>query len=324
MDYRLRRPTQFLFLIFLTVVSAAVLTRSATVVAAARPSPPEAPVTQTAAPPLSPFWAPAIQRWGSQIESVANAHGIDPDFVAAVIAAESDGVPDGVSRVGAVGLMGVMPSGPGMEWRPQPEELVDPGVNLRWGVAILTDIIRQSGGDLSAALAAYAGGWREANKTVPKRYAASVLDEYSRAVLIRNGIDPKIASQWTLAIDMHHGYVTTDSLLVLGEQPVSGLHTYASHTLYDYKTDNGTRYLIKAYVVPIAIVTSQSEPTLFGNSDGIDPNLEVRMGLTTVKEIAPRGRSPRVILACLPTVDRLRGTQSTRWFAPSSCPDWNR
>lgn len=273
---------------------------------------------------LSPFWAPGIQRWSGQIEQVANAHGIDPDFVAAVIAAESDGIPDGVSRVGAVGLMGVMPSGPGMEWRPQPDELVDPGVNLRWGVAILTDIIRQSGGDLSAALAAYAGGWREANKGVPRRYAASVLDDYSRAVLIRNDIDPVVASQWTLAVEMNHGYVPTDPLLVLGEQPLSGLHTYAPHTLYDFMTQDGSRYRIKAYVVPVALVVAAPEPTLFGSSDGIDPNLEVRMGLATVKEIVPKGKSPRVILACLPTVDRLRGTQSTRWFAPSSCPDWTR
>lgn len=289
----------------------------------------EKPVTQSrtrenSVAILSPFWSPSIQRWASQIEQVGRAHGLDPDFIAAVIAAESDGIHDAVSRLGAVGLMGVMPSGPGMEWRPEPEELVDPGVNLRWGVAILTDIIRQSGGDLSAALAAYAGGWREASKGVPQRYAAEVLDDYSRAVLIREGIDPAIASQWTLAVEMDYGYVTPDSLLVLGEQPLSGLRVYASHTLYDYLSADGTLHRIKAHVVPVALVVAEPESTLFGQSDHIDPNLEVRMGLTDVKEIAPKGKSPRVILACLPTVNRLRGTQSTRWFAPSSCPTWNR
>ncbi|MDJ0753151.1 MAG: lytic transglycosylase domain-containing protein [Ardenticatenaceae bacterium] len=273
---------------------------------------------------LSPYWPDGIQRWSMQIGKVAEINGIDPDFVAAVIDAESDGNPTGVSRLGAVGLMGVMPSGPGMEWRPEPEELTDPGVNLRWGVAILTDIIRQSGGDISAALAAYAGGWREATKSIPQQYAADILDEYSRAVLIRSGIEPDIASRWTLAVDMNYGYVTSDTLLVLGDQPVSGLRTYAPHLLYDYLAEDGTHYRVKAHIVPVAIVTPSPDPIMFGSSDGIEPDLTVRMGLVDAKDVVSKGKSPRVILACLPSLNRLRGTQSTRWFAPSSCPDWHR
>lgn len=36
------------------------------------------------------------------------------------------------------------------------------------------------------------------------------------------------------------------------------------------------------------------------------------------------GNSPRVLLACLASLDRLRGHVSTRWFAPSDCPTENR
>jgi len=144
---------------------------------------------------LSPIWGPTIRQWSTYITVLAETHGLDPDFIAAVVQEESDGAIDGVSFVGAVGLMGVMPQGPGLEWRPTSEELVNPNVNLRWGVAILAEVVRQAGGDLASALAAYSGGWEYANSNVPRAYAASVLDNYARAVLVRNGISPDIAAQ---------------------------------------------------------------------------------------------------------------------------------
>lgn len=36
------------------------------------------------------------------------------------------------------------------------------------------------------------------------------------------------------------------------------------------------------------------------------------------------GSNPQVLLACLASLDRLRGHLSTRWFAPSDCPTENR
>ena len=98
---------------------------------------------------LSPIWGPTIRQWSTYIGVLAETHGLDPDFIAAVVKEESNGRMDGVSLVGAVGLMGVMPKGPGLEWRPTSEELVNPGVNLRWGVAILAEVVRQAGGDLA-------------------------------------------------------------------------------------------------------------------------------------------------------------------------------
>ncbi len=273
---------------------------------------------------LSPYWSPTVRQWSVQIQKVSQSVELDPDFVAAVIAAESDGIPNSVSRLGAVGLMGVMPSGPGMEWRPTPDQLTDPGMNLRWGVAILTDIIRQSGGDLSAALAAYAGGWREASKRVPTDYAASVIDEYSRAVLMRNGLSPDIATGWTLAIEMNRGHVPSAAFWVLGAQPVSGIHTYASHVVYRYIDDNGRGLRVKVHVIPIALQVAKPPPATYGASDALDPHLEARLGRLNVKDLKAISRSPRVLLACLPSLQRLRGKQSTRWFAPSSCPTWNR
>jgi hypothetical protein len=272
---------------------------------------------------LSPMWGPTIRQWSTYIGVLAKTHGLDPDFIAAVIQEESNGRLDGVSAAGAVGLMGVMPQGPGLEWRPTTEELLNPAVNLRWGVAILAEIVRQAGGDLASALAAYSGGWEYASSNVPQAYAATVLDNYARAVLIRTGVSPDIATQWTIAVEINKGYVPNERLLVLGAQPISGLHTYAPHRVYDYIDDFGRSYFIDGYAVPVALVVPaapNANNTTFGG-DEIDPHLQARLSGNDVKM---NSSNPRIILACLPSLSRLRGIASTRWFAPSGCPSWHR
>lgn len=271
---------------------------------------------------LSPTWRPAIQRWAAYIGVLADFYGLDPDFIAAVIDEESNGDPFAVSRVGAVGLMGVMPTGPGLEWRPSADDLTNPSANLRWGVAILSEIVRQSGGDLYAALAAYNGGWSQATRTVPRQYAARVLDKYGRAVVARSGLSPEIASQWTLAVEIRMGDVPNDSLLVLGDQPISGLHTYGEHVVYAYVDQSGKAYYVKGYAVPVAlIVPIGTESSLFGSADHLDMQLQARQNQTSVKISKS---NPRILTACLPSLSRLRGRASTRWFAPSFCPSWHR
>jgi hypothetical protein len=295
------------------------------------------PHTQAADPPglhrststpegvlLSPMWGPAIRQWSTYIGVLARTHGLDPDLIAAVVQEESNGRLDGVSSMGAVGLMGVMPQGPGLEWRPTTEELMNPSVNLRWGVAILAEVVRQAGGDLASALAAYSGGWEYAGSLVPQAYAEAVLDNYARAVLIRSGISPDIAAQWTIAVEINKGYVPTEPLLVLGSQPVSGLYTYAQHRVYDYVDEFGRSFYIDGYAVPVALVVPGSpdpSSTNFGRGDEIELHLQARLNGDNVKIDTS---NPRIILACLPSLSRLRGIASTRWFAPSSCPSWHR
>ncbi|MCA9925590.1 MAG: lytic transglycosylase domain-containing protein [Anaerolineales bacterium] len=273
---------------------------------------------------ISPIWEPTIQQWAPHISALSASYGLHPDFIAAVIKEESNGRQDGISRVGAVGLMGVMPAGPGLEWRPSAEELMTPSVNLRWGVSILSEVIRQSGGDLASALAAYSGGWDQVSSRVPQEYAANVLNNYGRAIVSRSGISPDIANQWTIAIDMRRGHVTNDELLVLGDQPVSGLWTYGEHIVFDYVDQSGQAYYVRGYAVPVALVvpTADDAPeTAVNNSNQVELELQARLGTTDLK-IA--NHNPRVILACLPSLGRLRGHNSTRWFAPSNCPSWHR
>lgn len=304
-----------------------VLTLLAALLLAGRIAPPAE--AQASEPPvISPIWGPAIQQWAFHIGVLSQAYGLDPDFIAAVINAESSGNHSVISQKGAVGLMGVMPTGPGLEWRPSADDLANPAVNLRWGVAILADVVRQAGGDLYAALAAYSGGWANVDNGVPRSYATAVLDSYGRAIAVRNRIQPDIATQWTVAIKLRHGNVLHghephDSLLVLGDQPVSGLYTFGEHLIYDYVDKNGRAYYIVGYAVPVALVVPvANDSAIYGDSEQVDAHLRARLGEQVgVKEASS---NPRVLLACLPSLDRLRGHASTRWFAPSDCPSWHR
>lgn len=270
---------------------------------------------------LSAVWPPIIQQWSEEIQVISDLYGIHPDLIAAVINAESNGVPDLISRAGAVGLMGVLPAGPGMEWRPSAEALKDPVVNLNWGGAILSDIIQQAGGDIAAALAAYSGGWEQADRRVPLEYAARVLDQYGRAIVARAGLSPDTASRWTVAVRINRGNIANE-LLVVGEQPVSGVLTFGEHVVYQAIGLNGQSFYVVGYAVPLVLLVPQEHSNAaISGSYTLDPHLIARMGLSDMKA---NQQNAHVVLACLPSLDRLRGQLSTRWYAPSSCPAWHR
>lgn len=296
-----------------TLWAARVAVQAAPSLAGAYSNPPQALL-------LSPIWEPAIRQWTPQITAVAQEYGLDPDLIAAVIHEESHGDPHVVSYMGAVGLMGVMPSGPGMEFRPSSEALQRPITNLHWGVAILAEIVRQSGGDIYAALAAYNGGWELANTRVPRLYAANILNNYGRAIAARSGISTSLATRWTVAIEMRRGHVVGEELLVLGEQPLAGLRTYGAHVIYEDVDERGRAYYVRGFAVPL-ILAIPANDVPYDQSDRLEAPLQARLG-ERVEKID--NSNPEVLIACLPSLSRLRGRVSTRWFAPSHCPSWHR
>lgn len=271
---------------------------------------------------LAPTWKANIRRWSPEIYTVSQKYGLDPDLIAAVVQAESQGDPVAESYMGAVGLMGVMPTGPGFEWRPTREELRDPFTNLDWGTAILAEILRQSGGDINAALAAYNGGWEQTDIPVTQHYAAQVLNFYGQAVAARSGISPEIATEWSIAVEFDRGYIPSETLL-LGKEPLSGLRTYGEHMLF-YDIDTmGRSFYVRAYAVPVGLrVPWEEPPAPSGRSDTVEPIVLARLGLGEPEKVAQS--NPHVLLACLPSLKRLRGRVSTRWFAPDDCPAWKR
>lgn len=92
------------------------------------------------------------------IQTVALKHGVDPALVHAVIEAESNYQPRARSRVGARGLMQVMPSTAREFGVSSATMLFDPRQNVEAGVQYLKVLIERFDGDLPTALAAYNAG----------------------------------------------------------------------------------------------------------------------------------------------------------------------
>lgn len=270
---------------------------------------------------LSPYWEPGIQRWGDTIGALAEVYGFHPDFIAAVIKHESGGEYRAISRRGAVGLMDVMAEEPVWEWRPSSEALLMATTDLRWGLAILSYVVQQAGGDLYTALAAYNGGWEHVNSRIPREYAARVLDSYARALLARAGLPLETATRWTVAVDIRAGNVPDETLLVLGYEPIAGLHTLARHTVYAFADDAGHVYYVRGYVVPVGLSASVASDSGVGDPDELEAALRARLG---EKSALSATGNPRVLLACLAGLTRLRGQVTTRWYAPSGCPSVER
>jgi soluble lytic murein transglycosylase-like protein len=113
------------------------------------------------------------------VQTAAKKTGVDHKLIAAVIETESHGDPGAVSRVGAQGLMQLMP-----ETARQYNVLdpFDPAQNVNGGSRYLRDLLRRYHHDVHLALAAYNAGPAnvDAAKGVPKypetqAYVARVL-----------------------------------------------------------------------------------------------------------------------------------------------------
>ena len=118
------------------------------------------------APPAadpSPAPAPASPRgaqlrdtaYAELITAAAEAHGVDPLLVQALIQVESNYQPRARSAKGAKGLMQLMPSVV-REYRVR--NAYDPKANIAAGVQKLKGLIDRWGGDLALALASYNAG----------------------------------------------------------------------------------------------------------------------------------------------------------------------
>ena len=116
----------------------------------------------------------------------ASVHALSPDFVRAVIQAESAFNPRARSTKGAMGLMQLMPA-TAAEYRVV--NAYDPGENIRAGVAYLKTLLSRFDNDVSLALAAYnagPGAVEKYGRTVPpyketRSYVARIRNSASTA-----------------------------------------------------------------------------------------------------------------------------------------------
>jgi soluble lytic murein transglycosylase-like protein len=90
----------------------------------------------------------------------ARRHELDPELALALIEVESSFDRFAVSRVGAQGLMQVMPFWKGELGRDE-DNLTDPVTNVRYGMTILAHYLEREDGDIVGALTRYHGSRRD-------------------------------------------------------------------------------------------------------------------------------------------------------------------
>ena len=95
--------------------------------------------------------------WGALVYEAARRNSVNPWVIAAVIRAESGGNPYAVSRVGARGLMQLMPA-TAERFGIRHQQLFDPAQNLEAGSRYLSWLVDQFPDDLAKVLAAYNAG----------------------------------------------------------------------------------------------------------------------------------------------------------------------
>ena len=123
-----------------------------------------APPTPRAAPasalePPSPLAAP----YADLIDKAARESGIDPALLRAVVYAKSGGRADR-AYAGAYGLMGISARN-AKAYGYTAQQVLDPEINLKVGSDMLADLLKEFGGDVHRALAAYQVGPLEVLKS---------------------------------------------------------------------------------------------------------------------------------------------------------------
>jgi soluble lytic murein transglycosylase-like protein len=131
--------------------------------------------------PAAPEKKPNVQMI---MKDAGQKHGLDPDFIASVVRAESSYNTKAVSPKGARGLMQLMPQ---TAEQLGVKDLLDPAANVDGGTKYLRALLDQYNGDVPKALAAYNAGAHRVDQYhgVPpyaetRAYVRRIVADYNR------------------------------------------------------------------------------------------------------------------------------------------------
>ena len=171
------------------------------------------------------------------VQRSAVRHRVQPELVLGVIKVESNFRPGARSRVGARGLMQLMPRTAAslarrLDWKDY--DIVDPAFNIEAGTTFLAYLLRVFGGDETLALAAYNTGparvkrWQREGQELPaysRRYAANVLAARDRFLRTgRGGAAPPLPDPQPDALDRKGlSELIRDQSKLYGERPDEAL-----------------------------------------------------------------------------------------------------
>ena len=170
----------------------------------------------------------------TMIDEVARQYGVEPQLVRAVVAAESNFNAHAVSRVGAVGLMQVMPATAGDYGVTSTAALFDPKTNLRTGTRHLKHLLDKYRGDYGRVIMAYNAG-------------EGVVDRTNNNVTYQETLD------YTEAVISHYRNNG-------GSAPTAGALTKV-HLLRGMRNRGQARRLLKKYLDP-SLLSLKVKPTL--------------------------------------------------------------
>jgi murein DD-endopeptidase MepM/ murein hydrolase activator NlpD len=152
--------------------------------------------------------------WAAEIRAAANAHGLDPALLAAVVQQESGGDPAAVSVDGAQGLAQLMPATAALYGVADP---FDPTQNLDGAAAYLADLLARYDDNIPLALAAYNAGPKRVDgcQCIPdfaetRRFVANVTrfyDAYRRGDGAAGGFVDRLygGRRWRVTNGRLHG-----------------------------------------------------------------------------------------------------------------------
>lgn len=105
----------------------------------------------------------------------------EPSLIKAVIQVESGNKPDAVSKVGAIGLMQLMPA-TAKDLGLSEDEIADPEKNVEAGARYLQRLVNRYNGDIELALAAYNWGLGRVDKAISRLNSIELKPTWSNIV----------------------------------------------------------------------------------------------------------------------------------------------